>query len=145
MNQLKQVAEIKNIKGNEKLLLNFAGFENIYQAKKESPLKAPAIYEYIQNEYNDRARQINEYQRDAFRSQVREKTMKAIQEKLNREFERVNAEVKAKKELEKIKTEQQKQKIKLELKFKILKLKDTKKELRLKQSKNNFTTKSIKN
>ena len=47
MNQFKQVVEIQNIKGNEKMLLNFAGFENIYQAKKESHLNAPAIYEYL--------------------------------------------------------------------------------------------------
>ena len=58
-NQLKQTAELKGIKGNEKMLLEFKNFKTIYQAKKESHLNAAQIYEYLLNEYNDNARKQN--------------------------------------------------------------------------------------
>ena len=58
-NQLKQTAELKGIKGNEKMLLEFNNFKTIYQAKKESHMNAPQIYEYLFNEYNDNARKQN--------------------------------------------------------------------------------------
>ena len=59
MNQLKQTAELKGIKGNEKMLLEFNNFKTTYQAKKESHMNAPQIYEYLFNEYNDNARKQN--------------------------------------------------------------------------------------
>ena len=58
-NQLKQTAELKGIKGNEKMLLEINNFKTIYQAKKESHMNAPQIYEYLFNEYNDNARKQN--------------------------------------------------------------------------------------
>ena len=59
MNQSKQTAELKEIKGNKKILLKFKNFDTIYQAKKESHMTASEIYEYIFNEYNDTVRKQN--------------------------------------------------------------------------------------
>ena len=130
MNQLKQVAEIKNIKGNEKMLLNFAGFENIYQAKKESHLNAPAIYAYLFKEVNDKIKKENEIKVNEIKKQAKITAIK----RFHAEIEKIKKETHIKEEVKRTKIE-----------VKITKIKRYKKELRLKQSKNNFTTKSIKN
>jgi hypothetical protein len=101
MNQFKQVAEIQNIKGNEKMLLNFAGFENIYQAKKESHLNAPAIYAYLLKEVNDKIKKENEIKIIEFQRQAKNKAIK----KVKAEIEKVKKEIKIKEEVKRIKKE----------------------------------------
>jgi hypothetical protein len=105
MNQFKQVAEIQNIKGNEKMLLNFAGFENIYQAKKESHLNAPAIYEYLLKEVNDKIKKENEIKMNEFKKQVIKNAVIKTKVKL----EKIKKEIHIKEEVKKVKKETKKQ------------------------------------
>ena len=105
MNQLKQVAEIQNIKGNELMLLHSGGFESIYQAKKESHLNAQAIYEYLLKEVNDKIKKENGKLLKVFKEQAK---ITAIQ-KFNAEIEKIEKEIKVKEEAKRIKKETKKQ------------------------------------
>jgi hypothetical protein len=78
MNQLKQIAEIKNIKGNEEMLLHSGGFETLKEAKKESHLNAPAIYAYLLKEVNDTIKKENEKLLKVFKEQAKITAIKKV-------------------------------------------------------------------
>ena len=76
------------------MLLNFAGFENIYQAKKESHLNAAAIYAYLFREVNDKIKKENEIKVNEIKKQAKITAIK----KVNAEIEKIKKETHNKEE-----------------------------------------------
>lgn len=97
MNQFRQIAEIKNIKGNEEMLLATRGYESIYDAKKQLGINAPKIYAELFNEYNKSVKIVNEN----IRKQRAEQKFKEELEKIKKEIKIKESTKKEKKNIEK--------------------------------------------
>ena len=117
------IAELKEIKGNEKMLLSTRGYESIYDAKKQLGMNAPEIYAELFNEYNDTVKIVNENirkQRSERKFKEELKKAKEIVKAKEAEKKAREARNKAKKEIKK----QEKKEIKKQKEMKLIDVKN---------------------